>query len=84
MLWNGVTYYCPYRENGEVLVVVEAKETATDVRLAEAQLTYYVTEIYGQWSALAGVAVREDVLRAIFVTLNFSRMTLCNPSIRGR
>jgi type I restriction enzyme R subunit len=33
------------RENGEVLAVVEAKRTAVDVRLAEAQLTYYVTEI---------------------------------------
>jgi len=43
--WNGVTDYCLYRENGEVLVVVEAKRTSTDVRLAEAQLTYYVIEI---------------------------------------
>ena len=43
--WNGVSDYCLYRENGEVLAVVEAKRTSTDVRLAEAQLTYYVTEI---------------------------------------
>ncbi len=43
--WNGVTDYCLYRENGEVLAVVEAKKTVVDVRLAEAQLTYYVTEI---------------------------------------
>lgn len=43
--WNGVTDYTLYRENGEVLAVVEAKKTAVDVRLAEAQLTYYVTEI---------------------------------------
>jgi len=43
--WNGVTDYCLYRENGEVLAVVEAKKTVIDVRLAEAQLTYYVTEI---------------------------------------
>jgi type I restriction enzyme, R subunit len=43
--WNGVTDYTLYRENGEVLAVVEAKRTSTDVRLAEAQLTYYVTEI---------------------------------------
>jgi len=33
------------RENGEVLAVVEGKRTSIDVRLAEAQLTYYVTEI---------------------------------------
>jgi type I site-specific restriction endonuclease len=43
--WNGVTDYCLYRENGEILAVVEAKKTAVDVRLAEAQLTHYVTEI---------------------------------------
>ena len=43
--WNGVTDYCLYRENGEVLAVVEAKKTMVDVRQAEAQLTYYVTEI---------------------------------------
>lgn len=43
--WNGVSDYTLYRENGEVLAVVEAKRTSTDVRIAEAQLTYYVTEI---------------------------------------
>jgi type I restriction enzyme R subunit len=43
--WNGVSDYTLYRENGEVLAVVEAKRTSTDVRLAESQLTYYVTEI---------------------------------------
>ena len=43
--WNGVTDYCLFRANGEVLAVVEAKKTVVDVRLAEAQLTHYVTEI---------------------------------------
>jgi len=43
--YNGVTDYTLYRENGEVLAVVEAKKTSVDVRLAEAQLTHYVTEI---------------------------------------
>ena len=43
--WNGVSDYCLYRENGEVLAVVEAKKTMLDVRLAEAQLEYYVKEI---------------------------------------
>jgi type I restriction enzyme R subunit len=42
---NGVSDYCLYRENGEVLAVVEAKRTSVDVRLAEAQLVHYVTEI---------------------------------------
>src|SRR5919109_2487543 len=37
--WNGVSDYCLYRENGE------AKRTTHDARLAEAQLTHYVTEI---------------------------------------
>ncbi|MBL8080248.1 MAG: DEAD/DEAH box helicase family protein [Anaerolineales bacterium] len=43
--WNGISDYTLYRENGEVLAVVEAKKTSVDVRLAEAQLTHYVTEI---------------------------------------
>ena len=43
--WNGVSDYTLYRENGEVLAVVEAKKTSVDVRLAEAQLTHYVIEI---------------------------------------
>ena len=43
--WNGISDYTLYRENGEVLAVVEAKRTSVDVRLAEAQLTHYVTEI---------------------------------------
>src|SRR5574342_353386 len=43
--WNGVSDYTLYRENGEVLAVVEAKKTSVDVRRAEAQLTHYVTEI---------------------------------------
>lgn len=28
--WNGVSDYCLYRENGEVLAVVEAKKTAVE------------------------------------------------------
>jgi len=43
--WNGVSDYCLYRENGEVLAVVEAKKATVDVRLAQAQLEYYVKEI---------------------------------------
>jgi type I site-specific restriction endonuclease len=43
--FNRVTDYTLYRENGEVLVVVEAKKAAVDVRLAEAQLTHYVTKL---------------------------------------
>jgi len=45
--WNGVTDYCLYRENGEVLAVVEAKKTTVDVRLAQAQLEHYVRKTEG-------------------------------------
>lgn len=32
--WNGVTDYCLYRSNGEVIAVVEAKHTSHDPHLA--------------------------------------------------
>lgn len=35
--WNGITDYCLYRENGEVIAVVEAKRTSHDPRLAQSQ-----------------------------------------------
>lgn len=38
--WNGVSDYCLYRENGEVLAVVEAKRYSTNVRLATKIATY--------------------------------------------
>ena len=43
--WNGVTDYCLYRENGEVIATVEAKRTTHDPRLAQAQVEHYVIEI---------------------------------------
>ena len=43
--WNGVTDYCLFRANGEVIAVVEAKRTSTDPRLAQTQAEHYVTEI---------------------------------------
>jgi type I restriction enzyme R subunit len=42
---NGIADYCLYRENGEVIAVVEAKRARLDERLAQAQAEYYVTEI---------------------------------------
>src|SRR3989337_1665005 len=42
---NGVTDYCLYRYNGEVIAIVEAKRTSHDPRLAQQQAEYYVTEI---------------------------------------
>ncbi|MEI7989449.1 MAG: DEAD/DEAH box helicase family protein [Chloroflexota bacterium] len=42
---NGVTDYCLYHPNGEVIAVVEAKHTTHDPRLAQQQAEHYVTEI---------------------------------------
>jgi type I restriction enzyme R subunit len=41
----GVSDYLLYRENGEVLAVVEAKKTSVDPRLAQAQTQFYVEQI---------------------------------------
>ena len=43
--WNGVTDYCLYQPNGEVIAVVEAKRQSRDPRVAEQQVRRYVTEI---------------------------------------
>lgn len=43
--WNGVTDYCLYRPNGEVIAIVEAKRTSHDPRLAQQQAEHYVDEI---------------------------------------
>jgi type I restriction enzyme R subunit len=43
--WNGVTDYCLYLPNGEVIAVVEAKRQSRDPRVAEQQVRRYVTEI---------------------------------------
>jgi len=41
----GICDYVLYRENGEVLAVVEAKRTSIDPRLGQAQTRFYVEEI---------------------------------------
>ena len=43
--WNGVTDYCLYQPNGEVIAIVEAKRQSRDPRVAEQQVRHYVTEI---------------------------------------
>lgn len=40
----GISDYVLYRDNGEILAVVEAKRTTVDPRLAEAQASFYVKE----------------------------------------
>ena len=43
--WNGVTDYCLYQPNGEVIAVVEAKRQSSDPKIAQTQVEYYVKEI---------------------------------------
>jgi hypothetical protein len=43
--WNGITDYCLYRENGEVVAVVEAKKQLRDPNVAREQARHYITEI---------------------------------------
>jgi type I restriction enzyme, R subunit len=43
--WNGITDYCLYRENGEVVAVVEAKKQTRDPNVAREQARHYITEI---------------------------------------
>ncbi|MFO5529138.1 MAG: type I restriction endonuclease, partial [Cuspidothrix sp.] len=43
--WNGVTDYCLYQPNGEVIAVVEAKRQSSDPQIAQTQVEYYVKEI---------------------------------------
>jgi type I restriction enzyme, R subunit len=75
--WNGVTDYCLYRENGEVLAVVEAKKTAVDVRQAQAQLEYYVKEIekHQSFRPFGFLANGYDIH---FVDVGFASMRLVN------
>jgi type I restriction enzyme, R subunit len=43
--WNGITDYSLYRENGDVLAVVEAKRTIIHPGLAQQQAEHYVNQI---------------------------------------
>ncbi len=42
---NGITDYCLFRSNGDVLAVIEAKKTKRDARVGKEQVFRYVTEI---------------------------------------
>ncbi|MBL7847752.1 MAG: DEAD/DEAH box helicase family protein [Cyclobacteriaceae bacterium] len=42
---SGITDYCLYRTNGEVLAVIEAKKTSRDARVGKEQVLQYVTRI---------------------------------------
>lgn len=41
----GICDYALYRDNGEIIAVVEAKKTSIDPRLAQAQAEFYVSQI---------------------------------------
>ena len=43
--YEGVTDYCLYRSNGEVLAIVEAKRTSRDARVGKQQLLEYIAPI---------------------------------------
>lgn len=43
--WNGVTDYCLYQPNGEIIAVVEAKKQVRDPNVAREQARHYITEI---------------------------------------
>ncbi len=42
---KGISDYVLYRDNGEIIAVVEAKRTSIDPRLAQAQAEFYVEEL---------------------------------------
>ena len=60
---SGITDYCLYRTNGEVLAVIEAKKTARDARVGKEQVLEYVTRIEKKQSfrPFAFMANGEDV-----------------------
>lgn len=47
---NGITDYCLFRDNGEVLAVIEAKRTKRDARVGKEQLLQYITKIEAKQS----------------------------------
>lgn len=60
---SGITDYCLYRTNGEVLAVIEAKKTSRDARVGKEQVLQYVTRIEKKQTFLpfAFMANGEDI-----------------------
>jgi type I site-specific restriction endonuclease len=42
---SGISDYALYRPNGEIIVIVEAKRSSVDARLAQTQAEFYISEI---------------------------------------
>jgi len=61
--YSGYTDYCLYRQNGEVLAVIEAKRTQRDARVGKEQVFKYITEIEKKQSfrPFAFMANGEDI-----------------------
>lgn len=55
---NGITDYCLYKPNGEILAVVEAKKTRRDAREGKEQVLQYITKI----------AIKQSFLPFVFMT----------------
>jgi type I restriction enzyme R subunit len=47
---NGITDYCLFRDNGEVMAVIEAKRTKRDARVGKVQLLQYISKIEAKQS----------------------------------
>src|SRR6476660_2394008 len=47
---NGITDYCLFRTNVEVIAVIEAKRTRRDARVGKEQVLQYVTKIASKQS----------------------------------
>lgn len=54
----GISDYALYRQNGEIIAVVEAKRTSIDPRLAQAQAEFYVRETRTNRELRCGSCVR--------------------------
>jgi type I restriction enzyme R subunit len=60
---RGISDYALYRENGEIIAIIEDKRARSDPRLAEAQADFYVTEIEKRqgWSPFAFLSNGYDI-----------------------
>jgi type I site-specific restriction endonuclease len=60
---NGITDYCLFRTNGEVLAVIEAKRTRREAKVGKEQVFQYITQIAKKQSfrPFAFMANGEDI-----------------------
>lgn len=72
---TGISDYVLYRDNGEILAIVEAKRASIDPRLAEAQAEFYVNELAKRQS-FAPFAFLSNGLETHFVDVGRSARRL--------